>query len=111
MSIPNPHELVPLELAARSIQERAYPERSLFAFPEEHLNGIAYTVSALVPLYALNGTGEVRAVTQDELQHGYFRRGAKELQFLDNRQCLEALAVTASAVETVVRSILAAKAP
>ena len=89
MSIPNPHELVPLELAARSIQERAYPERSLFAFPEEHLNGIAYTVSALVPLYALNGTGEV----------------------LDNRQCLEALAVTASAVETVVRSILAAKAP
>jgi hypothetical protein len=109
MSMPSPHELVPLELAVRSVHERAYPERTLVAFLEEHLNGIAYAVAALVPLYELNGSGEVRAITRDELQHGYFRRGARELHFLDNRPSLRALAVTASGMETVVRSILAAK--
>ena len=109
MPTPDPHELVPLELAARSIQQRAYPERSLIPFLDDQLNGIAYAVAALVPLYEVNGVGKVRAITRDELQHGYFRRGAKELHFLDTRQSLKALAVTTSGVETVVRSILAAK--
>jgi hypothetical protein len=107
--MPNPHELVPLELAVRSIQQRAYPEQSLATFLNEQLNGIAYAVVALVPLYQADSAGKVRAVTRDELQHGYFRQGAKELHFLDNRPPLKALAVTASGVETVVRSILAAK--
>jgi hypothetical protein len=110
MPAPNPHELIPLELAVRSIREQAYPERSLGAFLDEQLNGIAYVVAALVPLYEVNDAGKVRAITPDELQHGYFRRSAKELHFLDNRPSLRALAITTSAVETVVRSILTAKA-
>ena len=107
-SIPDPHELVPLELAVRTIQRRAYPERSLTAFLDEQLNGLAYAVAALVPLYEVNSAG-VRTIARDELKHGYFRRGGKELHFLDNRPALIALAVTTSGVETVVRSILAAK--
>jgi hypothetical protein len=108
-SIPDRHELMPLELAVRTIQRRAYPERSLTAFLDEQLNGLAYAVAALVPLYDTTDTEKARAITRDELKHGYFRRGGKELHFLDNRPPLAALAVTASGVETVVRSIVAAK--
>ena len=108
--MPNAHELVPLDLAVRTIQQRAYPERSLTAFLDEHLNGIAYAVAALVPLFEAS-SARVRAISGDELKNGYFRRGGKELHFLDNRPALLALAVTTSGVETVVRSILAAKDP
>ena len=107
MSTPNAHDLIPLELAVRTIQHRAYPERSLTAFLEEQLNGVAYAIAALVPLYEVSAG--IRAVTRDELKHGYFRRSGKELHFLDNRPPLTALAVTGSGVDTVVRSILAAK--
>jgi hypothetical protein len=75
----------------------------------EHLNGLAYAIAALVPIYTLGDGGEVRAITAEELRHGYFRAGAKELHFLDGRASVDSLAVTPDGVEKVVSSILAAK--
>jgi hypothetical protein len=75
----------------------------------EHLNGLAYAIAALVPVYTVGDGGEVRSISAEELRHGYFRAGAKELHFLDGRPSLNSLAVTPEGVEKVVSSILAAK--
>jgi hypothetical protein len=109
--VPTAHDLLPLATAAESIQRKAYPERPAVKASNEYLNGLAYAIAALVPVYAISPVGEVHALTKEELAHGYFRGGAKELHFMDGRPLLNSLAITPEAVNTVVNSILAAKGP
>ena len=102
-----PPELIPLEVAARDAQRRAYPEANYVGDTHERLNGLAHAMAALVPLFTLSP--QRRMLTADEVARGHFRGGASSLHFIDGRAPITELAVSAESVDRFVESILAAK--
>jgi hypothetical protein len=70
----------------------------------EQLNGIAYAVAALAPVFT-HDKGSVRRVDEDEMLKGLFREGGRSMIFLDGRAALADLAVFAEAVEQVTRAL------
>jgi hypothetical protein len=66
------------------------------------LQALACTVSALVPLYALDGTTP-REVRETELHGAIFWRYGAEIRFADGRPPIGSLAVTAKGVARVVQ--------
>jgi hypothetical protein len=99
-------DLVPLALGARTVYQRAYgiapPERHL----GERLNSLAYSLARLGILYAIEGARRTaRRLTREELARGYFRHGATELHFLDERAPIVELAVTPESIESAVDAL------
>ena len=101
-------ELVPLNVAARRIFQRVYLP---FHHPQsapgaDQLNGVASALCGLAPVYALDERGATtRRLTADELAGGLFRGGARELLFLDGREPIRNLAVSASELERAARAL------
>ena len=101
------HELVPLGLAARSINTRVYAGDSVCT--SERLTGIAHIVAALAPLYTHSSDGtSVRQLTEQELRSGNFRKGGRELHFIDGRPPIDNIAVPERSVWEVVRLLSSA---
>jgi hypothetical protein len=101
------HKLVPLGLAARSISARVYPDDSVCT--PERLTGIAHVMAALAPLYVYSGDGtSFRRVTEEELRSGHFRKGGRELHFIDGRAPIDNIAVLNGSVAEVVRLLSSA---
>jgi hypothetical protein len=86
--------LVPLGRAVEMIAARLPRGRC-------DLQALACTVSALVPLYTLEGT-TLREVREAELQGAIFRRNGTEIRFADGRPPITTLAVTGDAIVRVV---------
>lgn len=102
------HDLMPLELAVRAIYRRVYEEKHRkagLACSPEHLNGIAYALAALQPLFI--GEESVRPIGKDEVLKGLFRDGGRRMIFLDGRDPIERIAVSAAKLEDVVRALIA----
>ena len=103
------HHLVPLELAVRTVFTRVYSERLLVSVPVRstaHLDGLAYTMTELTPIYVYRADGgDTRALSKAELEGGHFWDGAKELYFVDGRPALKNLAVKVSAIGAVVKAL------
>ena len=104
---PSWHDLIPLELAARAVHKRAYGNVGVATSSSEQLNGLAYAMAGLIPIFAVDA--EPRQISPDHLLQGFFRGGAKELHFLDGRPAMKRLAVLSEGVDKVVESLLAAK--
>ena len=109
------HDLVPLSLAARTLYQRVYEElhrRTGQACGAEQLNGIAYTIGALLPLFTHGKEPDsIRRLSDDETRKGLFRDGASTLIFLDGRPAIGRLAVSASGVERVARMLAGQSIP
>lgn len=104
------HDLVPLELAVRAVYQRVYEQKHRkagIACTLEHLNGIAYAVAALLPLFTNDAQG-FRRLSEDELLKGLFRDGGRKMVFIDGRAAIHALAVSANGVERVSQALSAA---
>jgi hypothetical protein len=107
MDQPAAHDLVPLELAARTIYQRVYAYEhgtAGVACTLEHLNGIAYAVAALVAVFT-HDHDTVRRLNEDEMVKGLFREGGRSLIFLDGRSSIGHLAVHAETIEQVARAL------
>jgi hypothetical protein len=99
---------MPLELAARAIYRRVYEDKHRkagLACSPEHLNGIAYALAALQPLYVVEET--VRPIGKEDVLKGLFRDGGRRMIFLDGRAPIERLSVSAAKLDDVVRALLA----
>ena len=106
------HELMPLDLAAASIFRRVYEERMQVGVPGRpaaHLDGLAYTIAELAPVYVYEGGGgAVRALSAAELAGGLFQGGARTLAYLDGRPPISCLAVRVRDVPAVIDALSAA---
>lgn len=104
----SPQELVPLNVAARLIFQRVYlPLHHPQAGPApDQLNGVANTLCGLAPVYVLGERGSAaRRLSPDDLSGGLFRGGARELLFLDGRESIRNLAVSAAEVERAAQKL------
>lgn len=101
-------ELVPLNVAARRIFQRVYLP---FHYPQstpgaDQLNGVASALCSLAPVYVLDERGSAaRRLGADELSGGLFRGGARELLYLDGRESIRNLAVSAPELERAARAL------
>lgn len=81
--------------------------------PEPHLadrlNGLAYRLACLGGLYAIGGKHSApRRLSREEVARGYFRNGARELHFLDERAPILQIGVTQESIERAARALLTA---
>lgn len=109
--LPSVHDLIPLDLALQLIFQRVYVEtmRTPGARPTR-IDGLAYVVSSLVPLYAYTADrGVVRLLGAAELTGGLFVGNGKSVRFLDGRAELGNLAVTSAGMSTAVSTLANAK--
>jgi hypothetical protein len=105
------HDLIPLELAVRTIYARVYEAQhrkaGLICGPEQ-LDGIAHEMAALVPVFAYGkNPASIRKLSEQELQKGMFKEGGRRMIFLDGRAPIQSLAVSADALESVARELSA----
>ena len=102
------HERIPLDLAVATIFRDVYRDR-FQRTPSRgaaHLDGLAYTIAELWPIYVYEGDGSTsRQLTREEVAKGLFRRGAKELHFVDGRAPIRNLAVSARVVKAAVATL------
>ena len=92
-------DLVPVPLAARMVHLRAYGMPPPEPYLAEHLDSLAYGLAREGVLYAMAGEPAPRRLAPEELACGYFRRGGKELHFLDERAPILEVAVTRESIE------------
>ena len=102
-----PEELVPLPVAARKVYAQAYGDDLPALHLDERLNGLAYAIAAEETIFAVLGPS-LRPLTPRELAAGFFRKGAAELHFVDDRPPLVELAVPADAIERTAKALLGA---
>jgi hypothetical protein len=108
---PSPHDLMPLDLATRAIFRRVYEERTglgVAARPGAHLDGLAYVIAELAPIYVYEHEG--RSVTQlskEDLAGGLFQNGGKKLAYIDGRRAITRLAVNVANIEAVTKTLIA----
>jgi hypothetical protein len=107
------HDLVPLELAARTVYQRVYEEthrKAGMACTPEQLNGIAYAIAALLPVFTNEDDPQsFRRLSEEELLKGLFRDGGRAMIFIDGRASIRALAVSAKGLDRVARVLSAAQ--
>jgi hypothetical protein len=99
------HDLVPLELAARTIYQRVYEEQHRKmgrACGVDELNGIAYAIISLVPIFTCdNDPQTLRQLSDDEVLKGLLRDGGRMMIFIDGRAVIPNLAVSTTELERV----------
>jgi len=107
---PSLHDLIPLNLAAAAVFRRVYVERtgdSVSSRTTAHLDGLAYVISNLVPIFAYEEGGTtVTQLRSAELSGGLFRDGGKALYFLDGRAEITLIGVRAGDVDYVAASLI-----
>jgi hypothetical protein len=108
---PSLHDLMPLDLAAAVIFRRVYGEHMPLHSPTRlsaHLDGLAYTIAELAPIYVYqrNG-GSVRPLSREELAGALFQGGAKTISYIDGRAALADLALNARQVEALIHTLVA----
>lgn len=107
---PSLHDLIPLNLATAAVFRRVYVERiceSASSRASAHLDGLAYVISNLVPIFAYEEEGQpVRQLRSAELSSGLFRDGGKALYFLDGRPEITLIGVRAGDIEYVASSLI-----
>jgi hypothetical protein len=98
--------LVPLPEALERIAERVrIAGDGIPAFiRNERFDGLACSVCALVPVY-VNQDGAIRALSDDEINKGVFRRGGAQMYFIDGRAALSNLGVTEDAIRRVIATL------
>lgn len=98
------HSLVPLVRALEMIADQVYPARrdSRPMARTDLLDGLACTVSALVPLFVADGQTS-RQLSEAELDKALFRMGGAEMYFTDGRSPMHRLAVTPDGIAKVIR--------
>lgn len=109
------HDLMPLDLAVLTISRRVYEARSVSSRDFGHLDGLAYMIAGVWPIYVYeeHGTG-FRRLTSEEISHAIFRSGGKEMRFVDGRAPLQRLAVhaeTVSAAAAILADVEKRKTP
>jgi hypothetical protein len=99
------HDLVPLELAARTIYQRVYEEQHRNtgrACGVDELNGIAYAIISLLPIFTYDDNPQtLRQLSDDEVLKGLLRDGGRMLIFIDGRATIPNLAVSTTELERV----------
>ena len=107
---PSLHDLIPLNLATAAVFRRVYVERtceSASSRASAHLDGLAYVISNLVPIFAYEEEGQpVRQLHSAELAGGLFRDGGKALYFLDGRPEITLIGVRAGDIDYVASSLI-----
>lgn len=99
--------LAPVALAVRIVYERAYGAEPPQAHLAERLNGLAYCLASLGPLYALESPEAApRALSAAELAWGHFRNGGGELHFLDERAPILHIGVTRDCIERTIAALV-----
>jgi hypothetical protein len=101
------HDLVPVPLAARIVYERAYGAPPPVAHLDHRLDGLAYRLASVGPLYA--ALEEPRRLSRQEIATGLFRKGGKEFHFLDERAPILHLGVTQECIERTAAALRAEK--
>ena len=108
---PSPHELMPLDLAARAIFRRVYEERTglgVAARPGAHLDGLAYVIAELAPIYVYENEGRsIAPLSKDDLAGGLFQNGGKRLAYVDGRRTITRLAVSVENIEVITKTLIA----
>ena len=103
------HDLVPLDLAARTIYRRVYEEQHRnagVACGVDQLNGIAYTIISLVPTYTYDqDPQDLRQLSADEVLKGLLREGGRSMIFLDGRATIPVLAVSSAELNRVENAL------
>jgi hypothetical protein len=103
------HDLVPLELAARTIYQRVYEEqhrKAGLACGLDQLNGVAYAIISLVPTFTYDkDPQDLRQLSADEVLKGLLREGGRSMIFLDGRAAIVVLAVSAAELERVENAL------
>lgn len=102
-----PDGLVPLPLAARRVYAHAHGDELPALHLDERLNAVAYAIAAGETIFAVLGP-TLRPLAPRELAAGFFRKGAAELHFIDERPPLVELAVPADAIERTAKALLGA---
>ena len=101
------HTLLPLPAATELLYLLVHGA----PLPDEHLaerlNGLAYTLADGTVLFAVNGSG-LEPIPQDVLAGGFFRQGALELQFLDERPPVRDILVMRDGVERTAARLIPA---
>jgi hypothetical protein len=99
------HDLVPLELAARTIYQRVYEEqhrKTGRACGVDELNGIAYAIISLLPIFTYAEDPQtLRQLSNDEVLKGLLRDGGRLMIFVDGRATIPNLAVSTTELERV----------
>jgi hypothetical protein len=107
----SPHDLIPLDMATALIFRRVYEERMQLGTPGRltaHLDGLAYTLAELAPIYVYERNGQgVRALSKEELAGALFQDGARAISYVDGRATLKNLAMSTKHIPGVVQTLIA----
>jgi hypothetical protein len=92
---------------------RVYEERMLLRESQtRHLDGLAYTIAELAPIYIYDPRGSsLRRISDDELRGALFQDGAKSISYVDRRTPITNLAVSIKNVDAVIQKLIAACFP
>jgi hypothetical protein len=108
---PSVHDLMPLDLATAVVFRRVYCDERQAPNPaplSAQLDGLAYTIAELAPIYVYERTGHsLRLLSREELEGGLFRNGAKVLTYIDGRAPIRDLAISAKKVSAVIQALSA----
>ncbi len=103
---------MPLDMAVKLVFRRVYEEKiqlGLSGGLTAHIDGLAYTIAELVPIYVYEPNGHsVRALSKEELAGALFQDGAKAIRYIDGRPVIRNLAVSVKAIPQVIESLIAA---
>jgi hypothetical protein len=101
--------LVSLDVAARMVHRRAYPQQYAIVEPvlsEHQLDALAQLISKLAPIYTvIYRSARYRQLPQGDLSGAVFREGARELAFQDGREPIRYLAVRVETTSVVARRL------
>ena len=97
-----PHSLVPLALAVLLVRTKVYSEAP--NNPAAEYDALATVIAAIVPIYEYSqDPGRLpQSLMARSMRGGLFRRGGKELHFLDGRPSKHLLAVRADDVASAI---------
>ncbi len=93
--------LIPLVRALDVIAGQICDTASVPVIRTELFDGLACTVSALVPLFILDGPA-LRQLADKELDNALFRKGGAEMYFVDGRPPIHDLVVTPEGIAKVI---------
>src|SRR3954468_2952982 len=106
------HDLMPFDLAVSLVFRRVYEEPMQTVVggrAGSHLDGLAYLVSELAPIYVYEPDGEQRRrLSESDLAGALFQEGAKRIAYIDGRPAIENLAISVKKTEALIQALTAA---
>src|SRR3954454_1874814 len=106
------HDLMPLDLAVSLLFRRVYEEPMQTVVggrAGSHLDGLAYLVSELAPIYVYKPDGKQRRrLSESDLAGALFQEGARRITYIDGRPTIENLAVSVKRIQAVIQRLTAA---